>query len=271
MKFHTQLQLNKENKPKAPTGDFEYIFPRLGLKGCAAQLYDTLSETISEYIEDERPRPTDKFDIMYSMYADGTESFFKINGEEMEGESYFIGDFFEMLPEVMILIHGSNASIRGMTHEQADAIYTHDFNDMEEPGEIDISICFPEDPNKIPDYLSHARTEIIGLLVHEMQHAVQKLVYGVNLSADVVEGLESHIEDIFEVDSRVEEVLGRLPEHIDDNDENSFIVELKRYIEQYLARNAQQFNTDDIEDMKEKMIETHVFHYRRKLGKNNVL
>ena len=104
-----------------------------------------------------------------------------------------------------------------------------------------------------------------------MQHAVQKLVYGVNLSADVVEGLESHIEDIFEVDSRVEEVLGRLPEHIDDNDENSFIMELKRYIEQYLARNAQQFSIDDIEDMKEKMIETHVFHYRRKLGKNNVL
>lgn len=270
MKYQTQLQLGKEPIEDIENKKFEYVYPRLGLKGCASQVYDTLVETIDEFIEDVGVNSLSNLEVMYSMYADGAESFFKINGEEMEGESCYTGDFFESLPEVMFLIHCSTSQIRGLNHSQADALYTHDFSDRDEPGEIEVSICLPENVTEIIPYLRSSRSEIIGLLVHEMQHAVQKLVYGVNLSGDTVEGLESHIKDIFEIDSRVEEIIGRMPEYKQDDDEVSFINELNKYVDQYLERNAKQYNSDSVEKLKDEMIESHINHYQKKIGNNNV-
>jgi len=268
MKFHTQNLLRNENRP-SNTVDFEYVYPRLGLRGASAQVMDMFIETVNEYIASTNLADNSNLDVMYSTYADGEESFFKINGEEMEGEDSFVGDFFSSLPEVVIIIHGSNSEVRNLKPGQADAMYNHDFQDMYEAGEIDVTIRFPENPNDIPAFFETCRGDLRGFLAHEMQHAVQKLVYGAVLSEDVVQGLELHITDIFEIDARVEEVITRMPKHMSEENESGFLAELDQYLDQYLARNASEIK--NLEEVKADMVESHLTHYHRKLGKNNVI
>lgn len=272
MKFRTQVELNNEvHTPSAALSEdeFMYVYPRLGIRGCSIQVMDMFIETIKGYISETSLAANSNIDAMYSTYADGHEAFFKINGEEMEGNDAFAGDFFEMLPEVVIIIHGSNSPLRSLQPGQSDAIYSHDFQDAYEAGEIDVTIAFPKNPEDIPSFLNEKRPELIGLLAHEMQHAVQKLVYGARLSEHAVQGLQSHIDDIYEIDSRVEEVIARLPEYIHEDNETKFLSELKIYIEQYLDRNAS--SVENIQEIKDNMIDSHLNHYRRKLGKENVL
>lgn len=270
MKFHTQNLLRKENTQQGSgPGEFEYVYPRLGLRGAASQVVSMFIETVNEYVASSSLKDDDSLDAMYSTYADGQESFFKINGEEMEGEDLFVGDFFDSLPEVAIIIHGSNSALRNLDYGQGDAIYTHDFQDMYEPGEIDVTVRLPKNPNDVPTFLESYHKELSGLLAHEMQHAVQKLIYGELLSEHAVQSLETHITDIFEIDARVEEVIARMPEHIDEEREDDFLAELDQYIDQYLARNASEIK--NLDEVKVGMTQTHLTHYRRKLGKNNVV
>jgi hypothetical protein len=268
MKFHTQNLLRNEDKNSGSI-DFEYVYPRLGLRGAAMQVVDMFIETVNEYIATAKLDNNANLDAMYSTYADGQESFFKINGEEMEGEDSYVGDFFNSLSEVIIIIHGSNSPLRDLEPGQGDATYNHDFQDMYEAGEIDVTVRFPENPNDVPMFLETFRKELCGFLAHEMQHAVQKLIYGARLSEDVVNGLELHITDIFEIDARVEEVIARLPEQVHEENEDGFLTELNQYLDQYLARNASQIK--NLEELKASMVETHLLHYHRKLGKNNVI
>ena len=270
MKFHTRVQLQKEEKNIDDNDKpFTYVYPRYGLRGCATQIVDIFIETVKEYMEDLTFKDDDSLDVMYSTYADGHEAFFKINGEEMEGEDQFVGDFFEVLPEVIIIMHGSNSPLRTLEPGQTDAVYSHDFQDAHEAGEIDVTVRFPVNPNNVSSFLEESRKELIGLLAHEMQHAVQKLVYGARLSEHAVQTVKSHIEDIYEIDARVEEILARLPEHVREENEASFLAELELYIDQYLSRNASQ--EPDLDEIRSAMVTSHLEHYNRKLGKHNVL
>lgn len=236
-----------------------YVGPRLGVKGASIQIIDAFIETVCESIIDLK---FDDLSAQYILYADEGETIFAINDESVDLPPHPIGDFFEAVPDLLITIMASTKSPAGLEPTKSDAIYAHDSDNEDDIGEIDVYISLPKSRDEIIEYLHSSRLELCGILTHEMQHVVQKMVCGYTLGTGADQDLMHHAFDTFEIDARVEETITLMGDDEDECDEALFLEALDRCITQYLKRNA----TPEVEqEIKEKMIHDHILAYRNKM------
>jgi hypothetical protein len=248
----------KDSKRSVST-DAIYVGPRLGIKGASIQVIDSFIETVCENIVDMKSGP---LTAQYILYADEGETIFAINDEPVDLPPHPVGDFFEAVPDLLITIVASTKSPGGLSPRRSDAIYAHDPDNEDDIGEIDVYISLPAETNEIVDYLRESRLELCGILTHEMQHVVQKMVCGHKLNSGADQDLMHHAFDTFEIDARVEEAITLMGDDEDELDEKLFLEALNTCINHYLSRNS---TPDKTEEIKERMIHDHILAYRNKM------
>jgi len=221
---------------------------------------DAFIEIIVDTIEET---PTDELKAQYLFYADEGETMFVINDTPID---YLppppVGDFFEAVPDLLITILASTSAPGNLSPGKSDAIYAHDSDNEDDIGEIDVYISLPTGAAEIITYLKSSRLELCGILSHEMQHVVQKMVCGHRLNTDVDQDLMKHAFDMYEIDARIEESITLMGDDEDEQDEALFFDALSKCITQYLERNT---TPDVISEIKERMIQDHMLAYKNKM------
>lgn len=265
MKEHTKNMLLKQarNNVQDSNARYDIIPPRFAIRGAAAQVISIFVEHIDKYLSKFKLGSNSSFDAVYTQYADGSEVSFSINGRQVEVADTPVGDFFDAVPDTIITIIATNEPPDGIEPEVLDAGYSHDVDDEDDFGEIEVAISLPKSPLAAVDFLSSRHVEIQGLLAHEMQHAIQKIVMGHRLPSGVTNTLKAHAADYFEIDARVEEVIAMMPHTIEEDNAREFKKQLEVCLDNYLSRNAQPH--DDIELLKEEMIVSHMDAYELKM------
>jgi hypothetical protein len=176
------------------------------------------------------------------------------------------GDYFGAVEDVSIQIiadfkRGPNVSIRHI-----DAVYHYSDEDLDDCGMIVVTISLSSDVPKGVQQLQLLEWELRGHLAHEMQHSIQKMVYGWRLSGVGAQHVESHMRDTKEIDARVEEIIAQLKEGIDENDITAFTTGLRAYIGIYLEQNLEGGRADPrYLRFYGEMLNTHLRDYERKL------
>ena len=237
-----------------------YIEPRLGIKGAAIQVIDSLIEVIGLYLEEE---PTNDLSARYFMYTDGSDTTFVINESSViDLPPAPVGDFFDEIPDLLITLTASTKQPGGLSPSKADAIYVHDPENIDDAGEIEMFISLPAGTNEILEYLSTNRTMLCGVLTHEMQHVVQKMICGYTLSLTTGEDLDMHAFDPREIDARVEESITLMGDNEPEENEDKFSSALLACINEYLDRNADPEKADKLRD---KMFVEHMLVYKKKM------
>lgn len=249
------LQEKKEIDEKT-----NYVEPRLGIKGAAIQVVDSLIEVIKLYLEEES---VSDLSARYFMYADGSDTVFVINESSViDLPPSPVGDFFEEIPDLLITLTASTKSPGGLSPSKADAIYVHDPDNIDDAGEIEMFISLPSGSKNILEYLTTKRTMLCGVLTHEMQHVVQKMVCGYTLSLTTGEDLDTHAFDPREIDARVEESITLMGDNEHEEDEVKFSEALITCINEYLDRNA---SPEKATELRDKMLVEHMIVYKKKM------
>jgi len=250
-----------EDSKSATQSKYTYVGPRLGVKGAAIQVMDSFISTIIDVAEESS---TKELRAQYTLYADEGETLFVINDEPVDYlPPHPVGDFFEAVPDLLMTIIASTDSPGGLSAGKSDAIYAHDSDNEDDVGEIDVYISLPPDSQGIIDYLNDSRLELCGILSHEMQHVVQKMVCGFKLITDADQDLMNHAFDMYEIDARVEESITLMGDDEDESDENLFSTALSKCINNYLDRNTTQEIKGQII---EQMIQDHMVAYKNKMS-----
>ena len=153
-------------------------------------------------------------------------------------------------------------------HLEIDGTYCFDRdldsseNDAPDVGIVCIWLYLP--PGQLENsMIADIKRSLRGHIVHELQHVVQRLFYGSNYKENNT--IEYHIDDIDEIDARLEEIIAM-------EDENSTVEQniatfgicLKRYAEQYLMRNDVTVDLPSYALLYDKIIENHMTAYREK-------
>jgi len=266
MKEHTKNMLLKQARGNVQTSNTlnDYVAPRFAIRGAAAQVIGIFIDNITRYLSKYKLGTNAQFAAIYTQYADGTDATFKINKREIEIQDNPIGDFFDAVPDVMLSISATNQSPAGLSPGMLDAGFIHDPENVDDFGEIEVIISLPKDHNEVIEFLSAKSIEIRGLLAHEMQHVIQKIVLGYELSGTTDRStLDVHAREHFEIDARVEEAIAIMPDEIDEDEADMFKVYLEKCLDNYLSRNADCCT--DLEVLKEEMMISHMSAYKKKL------
>jgi hypothetical protein len=177
-----------------------------------------------------------------------------------------VGEYFDALPEIEFEI-----SVITSDSSDVDADYVHSGDqNLEDEGLVDGIIKVPSDPRKARSFLSTLHIELRAALAHEMQHAVQKVIYGYPLDSVTNLDLEAHMNDPMEIDARVEENIAYLEDHISEDDLDQFINKLGVYIEKYLKRNASTASSEELVVYRTRMMDSHTSRYIEKMGLKRV-
>ncbi len=238
-----------------------YVMPRLGIKGAAIQVMDSFIEVVTELILDEK---LDEVTAQYILYADGSEAVFTVNDVSVDPlPPTPVGDFFESVPDLLMTIIASTSLPGELEPRKSDAIYAHDSDNEDDIGEIDVYISLPAGKDEIVDYLSTSRLELCGILTHEMQHVVQKMICGYYLRTDTGQDIMEHAFDQYEIDARVEETITLMGDDESEDDASLFFESLNVCIDKYLDRNTSSEISSQIKD---RMLKEHMDAYRLKMN-----
>ena len=240
----------------------EKFYYRLPLRDSASGITRLFIDALSSELDDN-----DSQDIELSLYlyADGSEGTITTSRGPQYISPTLIGEYFDMVPDILFMIKASNKIINAPKRD-VDADYAHDSGDPNDPGEIEVSIILPN-RDEICDYIPELEKNLRGVLVHEMQHSVQKMIYGQALLGTSHRDINFHISDIYEIDARVEEVISLLDDDIQESNLSAFEVELKNYIEKYLCRNLELGKKDNrYTGLYQQMIDSHLLEYKNRLG-----
>ena len=249
-----------ENSRRSDIDDV-YVVPRLGIKGASIQIIDSFIEAIVEIAQAEN---LDSVVAQYIMYADGSETIFTVNNAAVDPlPPHPMGDFFEAVPDLLISIIASTENPGGLSPGKSDAIYAHDADNEDDIGEVDVYISLPAGQKEVEDYLNTSRLELCGILTHEMQHVVQKMVCGYRLNSNAEQDIMEHAFDQYEIDARVEESITLMGDDEDEENEVLFCESLNTCIDQYLDRNT---TPQTAAQLKERMIKEHIEAYRLKMN-----
>ena len=139
-----------------------------------------------------------------------------------------VGDFFDAFPEIEIEV-----KVQASDRLDIDGYYYHTVDPLEEAGLIEIVVSLNDEYTKD---ISKVRLQnaIQSVLTHEMQHAVQRCHLGINMTQFHNAPID-HLEDLIEVDARVEEVLCDMQTsryHV-----RMFKSKMMAYIHEYCKRN----------------------------------
>ena len=152
-----------EDSPPIPE-----VQERFALRGAAGQVADGLIDILEAEWGDKELTSASLY-----MFVDGSETSFSFNNDEFEPNIVLIGDYADALPDIAfdIVISPSDKF-------DIDGDYIHDGGDIDDPGEIEIKMSVPNTLLRFQEVLSTVRQQLRGTIAHEMQHSVQKLIYG---------------------------------------------------------------------------------------------
>jgi len=236
---------------------FPEILQRFGLRGAAIQISNIFLDLLLD------AAINDKLSLAnFYTFADGAEASFQFNEDSFEVDDLtLVGDYADSLGDVAIDI-----DVKSGKSFDIDADYAHDGEDIDDAGVIEVKITIPADVKLFQEMLPTIQKELRGTLAHEMQHSVQKVIYGTPLDSTSYSDLNTHMNDPQEIDARVEETIAFLEDHIDESDLDSFLVELEAYIHRYLQRNAEVSKGDPEYDVfYERMLDSHLQAYKKKI------
>ena len=265
MKEHTKNMLLKQarNNVQDSNARFDIIPPRFAIRGASAQIISIFAEHIDNYLSKFKLGSSSSLEAVYTQYADGTDTTFTINNRQLNIQDVPVGDFFDAVPDTIITIIATNNPPPPIEPGLLDAGYSHDVDNEDDFGEIEVMISLPKSPHDAIEFLVDKHIEIQGLLAHEMQHAIQKIVMGYKLPNGMTSTLREHATDYFEIDARIEEVIAMMPHEIDEDNIVEFKRQLDVCLDNYLTRNVQP--SDDIELLKEEMMASHIDAYKLKM------
>lgn len=138
------------------------------------------------------------------------------------------GDFFDAFPEIEIEV-----KVKVADQPDIDGYYYHTLDPLEEAGLIEVVVSLTDDFIK-KTTADRLRNSIQSVLTHEMQHAVQRCYLGVDM-AQVHNTPFDHLEDVREIDARVEEVLCDMQSSM--HSVRMFKSKMMAYIHEYCRRN----------------------------------
>jgi hypothetical protein len=237
------------------------IEKRFDLRAAASQIAYPVAEVINKSWQKNRGKLNGfvSYDSVDFLYTDRSL-----------GDNFLLptpsGEYFDALPEIEFEIAVMSDDTGDV---DADYVYSADQN-FEDEGLVDGIIRVPSDPRQAQVFLSSLHMELRAALAHEMQHAVQKVIYGYPLDSVTNLDLETHMNNPLEIDARVEENIAYLEDHISEDDLDQFIDKLAVYIEKYLKRNASSSSSEELEVYRTRMMDSHTSRYIQKMGLKRV-
>ena len=174
------------------------------------------------------------------------------------------GEYFEILEDVDFVIQ-ANYDPQSETLD-IDAGYIHSGVEDDDAGLIEAVLQIPAPEQKARTFLEGAATHLRATFAHEMQHSIQRLIYGYPLDNVTNADLNTHMDDPDEIDARVEEIIAYMDDNIPETKFDNFMVKLESYISMYLDRNASDASMEEIEIYRARMMDSHLQHYAEKLG-----
>lgn len=137
--------------------------------------------------------------------------------------------------------------------------------DAPDVGIVNIHLCLKM--GKFDQFLfSDLRKSLLGHTVHEFQHVVQRLFFGSNYQNN--DTLEYHVDDIDEIDARVEEIIAMEDDQQKIiNDRDFFVKQLTAYALQYLQRNGITLQLPEHEKLLQRILVSHVEIFNEKFEK----
>tara|TARA_A100000164_G_scaffold378462_1_gene420148 strand:+ start:337 stop:1128 length:792 start_codon:yes stop_codon:yes gene_type:complete len=175
------------------------------------------------------------------------------------------GEYFDALPDVEF-----HFLIKSADHSDVDAGYLHS-DDFEDEGIIEIILHMPKDLRDLKPFLTTLPMEIRAALAHEMQHSIQRVIYGYPLDDVTNADLYTHMSSPMEIDARVEENIAYLEDNVNEDNLEKFINTLSVYVEKYLARNALDATEEELGVYKSRMMDSHTSRYIEKMGLTKVV
>jgi len=258
LRHYIQQVIDSDRLVESEAETFPEVQQRFGLRGAASQVSGAFLELLLDEMESSALTLAN-----FYTYADGGEASWQFNEDSTTlDDLIFMGDYADSLADVAIDI-----SVNAAKSFDIDADYVHDGGDIDDPGVVEIRLSMPQDLKSIQELLPTIRRELRGTMAHEMQHSVQKMIYGTPLDSTSMADLNTHMNDPQEIDARVEETIAFLEERIDESDLDAFLVELDAYIHRYLTRNVKAGKKDPEYDVyHERMMDSHLQAYKKKLG-----
>ena len=186
-------------------------------------------------------------DIVYTYDGDCIEAF--QNKVTVEISNRLEGQFFDMFPDIDIEVRISIDDTVDI-----DGLYYHTPDD-EDAGLVEICVKLSK---KYAENIrqDHLISSIQSILVHEMQHVIQRCFLGLDLAC-APEPYE-HLADLCEIDARIEEVVCGMK---DEADSRLFHSRMERYLDEFYARNG----IDITHNKKIDVLEEHVGFYKEKI------
>ena len=238
-------------------------YPRFPLKPSAIEL----TSVFLKYLRLELDKNPDSVNIMMQIYGDASEGVISTPTMRYDITPSLVGEYFRLIPDIFFVIKASTISF-GRPHLDVDADYSHDDSSTIDPGEIEVNIHLPSSIEEIKMYIPELEQKIYPVLVHEMQHTIQKMIFNQKLTSLAGDSLESHMTDYLEIDARIEEIVS-----INDlcsTNESIFYIELCNYVQKYLDRNAKlPHDSLDYGLFYDQMISEHMSFYKRKILGND--
>tara|TARA_E500000331_G_scaffold353427_1_gene404073 strand:- start:272 stop:1057 length:786 start_codon:yes stop_codon:yes gene_type:complete len=248
----------EESKDESP------LSQRMDLRGSASTLADPAIEFISRIFKEQGFNKNIQFDIEYDSIDFVAEATIGLNtiSENLPMPS---GEYFDVLGEVDFVIQGLYDPASSIFDLDAGYIHAGD-EELEDAGLIETVLQIPASKERTQQFLQGAARHLRATLVHEMQHSIQRLIYGQPLDHITNADLDSHISDPSEIDARVEEVIAYMDDAIPETQFDNFMVKLEGYIDMYLERNAPDASMEEHDVYRTRMLDSHLQHYAEKLG-----
>lgn len=149
-----------------------------------------------------------------------------------------------------------------------DANYFYNDDDEEacDLGIISAQIILPGGPIS-DEMISQIARTMRGLLAHELQHIIQRLIYGLEILTS--DGFQEHMNDIDEIDARIEEIIAMEDDNLIVENRSLFQIKLTEYVEKYLERNGVKKGSEQFDALSPSMILAHMHGYNEKFRRGN--
>ena len=257
LRHYIQQVIDSDRLTESEEEVFPEVQQRFGLRGAAIQVSNAFLELLLADLESGKLTSAN-----FYTFADGSEATWQFNEDSTTlDDVVFMGDYADSLGDVAIDI-----TISVGESFDIDADYVHDGEDIDDAGVIEVRFSLPSDAKVVQKLLPMIRKELRGTLAHEMQHSVQKIIYGAPLDSTSMADLSTHMNDPQEIDARVEETIAFLEEHADETDLDAYMTELDAYIHRYLVRNVKTGKKDPEYDVYyERMMDSHLRAYKKKV------
>jgi len=245
---------------------------RFDLRSAAQTLTEPLTRFILEAIEKEDNKLHSNFEICLQSEGSSIQIEWKNGKSHGSLDEELTGNVFSRLDSIGRYDIDATVRLGETNNVDADYVWDEDpYGDLDgddvdevDLGGIELTLELTQDTaqtiNELPELMRKTR----GVFAHELQHVIQKAIYGKSIDVMSKENIDRHAKDPDEVDARVEEILAASLNELSTNTVDDFKAELICHIHSYLTRNGIQENSEKYKKLKRNMIDSHLVRYREK-------